>query len=108
MVYILNKSPIGLNSLETRMKVLSPNCHNFHKLSSIRSLCNSTYFKKPFLNKFDSCLEYKSVSYTTVFTPGLITKYILTLKTNQAGFVTTVSQRWDFTVWQLSKSAHLL
>ena len=29
----LNISPIGLDSLETRMKVLNPNCYNFKKLS---------------------------------------------------------------------------
>ena len=49
----LNMSPIGLSSLGTRMKILSPDCYNFKKLSvqaqSIRSLCNSAHFKNAFL-----------------------------------------------------------
>ena len=46
-------SPVGLNSLGTRMKVLSSNCHNFKELSAlaktIRSLYNTAYFKNVFL-----------------------------------------------------------
>ena len=46
----LNMSPIGLNSLETRMKVSSPNCYNFNNPSvlaqAIRSLHSSAYFTK--------------------------------------------------------------
>ena len=42
-------SPIGLNSVETRMKFSSPNCYHFKKRSvlaqTIRSLYNSAYFK---------------------------------------------------------------
>ena len=68
----LNISPTGLSSLEIRMKVLSPpDCYHFKKLSvlsqTIRSLNNSVYLC--FLNNFDSCLQYKSVSYTVVYTP---------------------------------------
>ena len=67
-----NMSPIRFSSLEIRMKVLSPDYYNFKKLSvlsqTIRSLYNSVYFLKRFLNNFDSCLEYKSVSYTMVYT----------------------------------------
>ena len=67
-------SPIGLNSLETiRMKVSCSNCYNFKNPSvlaqTIRSSHNSAYFKNVFLDNFDSCLEYKSVSYTMVYTP---------------------------------------
>ena len=64
-------SPIGLNSLQTRMKVFSPNCYAFKKPSvlaqTIGNSHNSAYFKRRFLNNFDSCLEYKSVSYTMVY-----------------------------------------
>ena len=69
----LNMAPISLSSLEIRMKVLSPNYYNFKKLSvltqTISFLFNCAYLKKRFLNNFDSCLEYKSVSYTMVYTP---------------------------------------
>ena len=64
---------ISLSSLEIIMKVLSPNYYNFKKLSvltqTISFLFNCAYLKKRFLNNFDSCLEYKSVSYTMVYTP---------------------------------------
>ena len=36
---------------------------------TIRSSHNSAYFKKRFLNNFNSCLEYKSVSFTMAYTP---------------------------------------
>ena len=45
----LNMSQIGLSSLEPRMKILSPDCYNFKKLSvlahTIRSLCSNAYLK---------------------------------------------------------------
>ena len=63
----------GLSSQETRMEVSSPNCYDFKKPSvlapTIGSSHNSANFKNVFLNYFDSCLEYKSVSYTMVYTP---------------------------------------
>ena len=66
-------SIIGLKSLETKMKVSGPNCYDLKKPSvlgqNIRSSQNSAYFKKRFLNNFDSCLEYKIVSYTLVYKP---------------------------------------
>ena len=69
----LNMSPIGSNSLETRMIVLSQICYTFKKFSvlaqTIRSLYNSAYLKNAFLTIFDSCFEYKNVSYTMVYTP---------------------------------------
>ena len=44
---------IGLNSLETKMKVLGPNCYSFKKhtvlVQTIRSTHNSAYFKNVFL-----------------------------------------------------------
>ena len=46
-------SPVGLSSLETRMKISIPGCYNFKKLSvpdhTIRALCNSGYFKNALL-----------------------------------------------------------
>ena len=48
-----NMSPMGLSSLEKQMKILSPNCYNFKKLSipaqTIRFLYNSAHFKNAFL-----------------------------------------------------------
>ena len=59
----LNRSPIGLNSLEARIKVLSPNCYNFNKLSvlvqTIRSLYSSAYFKNVFLTIFTAVCNIK-------------------------------------------------
>ena len=70
----LSMSPIGLNSLESRMKVLSSNCYYFKRLSvmaqTIRFLYNSAYFENVFLTILTTdCLEYKNVSYTMVYTP---------------------------------------
>ena len=73
-------SPIGLNSLEIRMKVSCSNCYNFKNPSvlvqTIRSSHNSAYFKNVFLDNFDSCLDYKSFSYTMVYTPGFKEVYL--------------------------------
>ena len=86
-------SPIGLNSLETRMKVLRLNCYNFKKLSllaqTIRALYNSAYFENVFLTIFDSCLEYKSVAYTMVHTPSFEEAY-LSIR-NQSGCFSEMS-----------------
>ena len=69
----LNMAPVSLSSLEIRTKVLSSNYYNFKKLSvltqTISFLFNCVYLKNVFLINFGSCLEYKSVSYTTVYTP---------------------------------------
>ena len=67
-------SPKGLSSLDTRMKVSSPNCYNFKKplilAQTIRSSHNSVYFKNLFLMILtDSCFDYKSVSYNMVYKP---------------------------------------
>ena len=59
---------IGLNSLETRMKVLAPNCYSFTKRTVPAQTIRFTH---------NSCLEYKSVSYTMVYTPCL-KKHIVT------------------------------
>ena len=40
-------SPIGLNSLEARMKVLSANCYNFKKLYFISSTMKVVTAKRP-------------------------------------------------------------
>ena len=49
----LNMSPVGLSSLETRMKILSPDCYNLKKLlvlaHTVRSLCNNACCKSAFL-----------------------------------------------------------
>ena len=67
-------SPKGLNSLETRMKVSSPNYYTFKKPSilaqTIRGSYNSAYFKNVFLKILTAVwLEYESVSYAMVYTP---------------------------------------
>ena len=69
---------IGLNSLETRMKVLGPNLYGFKKRTAlaqtIRSTQNSAYFKN--VDNADSCLEYQRVSYTMVYTPCFEEAYL--------------------------------
>ena len=57
---------IYTSSLETRVKILSPDCYNFKNLSVLfqRDPC-----LKLILSHFDSCLECKSVSHTMVYTP---------------------------------------
>ena len=69
----LNMSPIGLNSLEARLKVLCPNCYDFQETFSTgpnyQFLVQLCIFLKCFLCNFDSCLEYKNVSFTMVYTP---------------------------------------
>ena len=63
-------SPIGLSSLETRMKVLSPNYYNFKKplmlAHTIRASYNIAYFKNVFLKiltaVWSTKVEYKSSS----------------------------------------------
>ena len=86
----LNMSPIGLNSLETKMKVLSPNCHDFKKLSvrsqTIRSLCNCTYFQNVFLKILIAVWDIK-VFLIPWYTHPFLSKYILTQETYQAVFV---------------------
>ena len=67
----LNMSPIGLNSLGTRVKVSSPNRYNLKKPSvlaqGIRALHNSAYFKNVFLNILTAFWSI-SVSHTMVYT----------------------------------------
>ena len=69
-------SPNGLNSLETRMKVSSPN-YNFkiHSVlaQTIGSSHNSAYLENVFLT---ISTEYKSVSCTMVCTPCLEGVYL--------------------------------
>ena len=44
-------SPIGLNSLETRIKVLNPNCYNF-KILSVQAENFSIFYNCAYLEKF--------------------------------------------------------
>ena len=71
---------IGLNSLETRMKVLGPNCYSSKKhtvlAQTIRSTHNSAYFKNVFLTMLTAVWGYKSVSYTMVYTPCFEEAYL--------------------------------
>ena len=52
-------SPVGLSSLEIRMKVLSPNCYNFKSFQDWLRLLdpctpNSAHFKNVFFSIFGS------------------------------------------------------
>ena len=73
-------SPIGLNSVEKRMKVSSPNCYNFKKLSvlvqTIRSLYKSAYFTNVFLTILTAVWNIK-VFLIPWHTHPVMTKYIL-------------------------------
>ena len=77
----LNMSPKGLNSLEKRMKVSSPNCYNFKKPSvlaqTIRSSHNSSYFKKVFLTILTAVWSIK-VFLIPWYTDPVLKKNILT------------------------------
>ena len=74
-------SPIGLNSLETRMKVSSPNCYDFKKPSilaqRIRSLHKSSYFRNVFLTILTAVWSIK-VFLIPWHTHPVVKKYILT------------------------------
>ena len=71
-------SPVVLNSLETTMKVeaqivlISRNLQYWLKPLDPRT---TMHISKRFLKNFDSCLEYKSVSYTMVYTPCFEEEY---------------------------------
>ena len=62
-----------VNSIETRMNLLIPNCDNFKKLSVLAQTIKFPYqqciFQTHFLSNVYSCLEYNSVSYNMVYTP---------------------------------------
>ena len=87
-------SPIGLSSLETRMKILRPNCYNFKKLSvlaqTVGSLCNSASFKNAFLTILIAVWNVK-MFLIPWYTSTVFRKYILTHETNQAVSVKRVS-----------------
>ena len=76
----LNKSPIGLSSTEIRMKMLSPNCHSFNTLSvldqTIRSLCNSAYFKNNALFTILIAVWNLKVFLIPWYTHPILRKYI--------------------------------
>ena len=91
----MNMSPIGLNFLETRMKVSSPNCYDFKKPSilaqTIRSLHSEifqkrSYFKNVFLTILTAVWSIK-VFLIPWHTHPVLKKYILTQGTNQAVFM---------------------
>ena len=71
----LNMAPISLSSLETRMKVLSPNYYDFKNLSvptqTFSFLFHCMYLKSVFLTILKAVwnTKVKSVSYTMVYTP---------------------------------------
>ena len=77
----MNMSPIGLNSLETRMKVSSPNYYNFKKPSilaqTIRSSYNSAHFEYVFLKTLTAVWSIK-VFLMPWYTYPVFKKYILT------------------------------
>ena len=74
-------SPIGLNSLETKMKVSIPNRYDFKKPSilaqTIRSLHNGAYFKSVFLTILTAVWTIK-VFLMPWYTNPVLKKYILT------------------------------
>ena len=74
-------SPIGLHSLETRIKDSSPNCYNFKKPSilvqTIRSSHNSAYFKNIFLTILIAVGNVQ-VFLIPWYTHPILKKYILT------------------------------
>ena len=73
----LNMSPIGLNSLETRVTVSSPNRYNFKKPSVLAlDRCTTSHILKTFINNIDSCLDYKMFFMTWYADLGL-KKYFL-------------------------------
>ena len=86
----LNMSPIGFSSLETRIKILSPEWYNFKKLSVLVQtfgyLCNSAYFKNASLKILMAVWNVK-VFLIPWYTYPVLRKYIFTKETNQAAFV---------------------
>ena len=86
---ILNISQMDLNSLETRMKALSPDSYNFKKPSmlaqTIRSSNNSTYFKDVFFTTLTAAWSIK------VLLIPWYTHPILEKETNLAVLVRRVS-----------------
>ena len=74
-------SPERLNSLETKIKVLSQNCDNFKKPSvlaqTIGSSHNSAYFKNVFLTILTAVWSIK-VFLIPWYTHPVLKKYILT------------------------------
>ena len=88
-------SPIRLSSLETGMKILSPDCYNLNNLlvlaQTFGSLSNSAYFKNALLTilYLDSRLERRSVSYTMVYRPCFEKAYLN--KRNQSGCLREMS-----------------
>ena len=77
----LNMPPIRLSSLETRMKILSPDCYHFKKLSVLAqtfgSLWKSAYSKNAFLTSLIDVWNVK-VFLIPWYTYPVWRKYILT------------------------------
>ena len=65
--------------MSPRMKVSSPNYYNFKNLQYWLKLLDTLpreHISKTFLDNFDRCLEYESVSYTMVYAPCLEEVYL--------------------------------
>ena len=80
-------SPIGLNSLETRMKVSRPNCFNFKTPSALAETIldplTTVHIKNMFLTILTAVWSIK-VFLITWNTYPVLKKYILIEETNQA------------------------
>ena len=72
---------IGLNSLETRMKVLGSNCYSFTKRTvlaqTVRFIHNSPYFKNVFLTMLTAVWSIK-VFLIPWYTHPVLKKHIVT------------------------------